>query len=196
MNTSLKPGLLDRTITLRQIVRTLVIALIIAVCIYIPAFLIDSWNRQMRSDSYRASPYYAQIPPECRLAGLSAISISGQGDSQTTLDSLLMRPYAWAYSLPDSEKKLGIGMMGLRCMGYRFLAVLHSPGYKHIDRYVDEKGLLIATVSIEVHNAYRTPDSPEILEQRPYWPELNQLGIPASVRNDLSLVPVPNRSVK
>lgn len=133
---------------------------------------------------YRNSPYVNMIPIECRrtaaLVG-SQSPFSADNSGYQGLDKALLRPTGNVYSLPASEEALGFGMKGLPCMGYGFLMTLHADNYRRMDRYVNEKGQLVATVTIEVHRPYRKPTPNH------EWPDpWNEIAYPP--KRDLSLV--------
>ncbi len=173
-------NVLDKTLTVRQIWRWTRRAMYLAIPVYIGAVIVHAWNLEMGGVGFRASPYYSIIPPECR--GSAAFSGSTKG-SKISLDQYLLRPSTWVYSLPESERKLGFGMRGIPCMGYNFLMVLHGKDFKHVDKYVNEKGEVVATVTTEVFEPYRAPMQESEWGAMPSWPEL---GKPPA--NDASLV--------
>jgi hypothetical protein len=107
------------------------------------------------------------------------------------METLLLKPSTWVYSLPKSEAKLGFGMRGIPCLGYNFLMVLHGEDFHQVDKYVNEKGEVVAIVTTEVIKPYRSSTAQSEWGTRPTWPEI---GNPPA--NDASLVTIPKESLK
>lgn len=179
---------LDKTFTVRQVWRWTRRTIYLAIPVYIGAVVVHAWNLKMGGIGFRASPYYSIIPSECRGSASTAGNTRG---AQTGLESYLLRPSTWVISLPESEKKLGFGMRGIPCMGYNFLMVLHGEDFKQVDKYVNEKGEVVATVTTEVIKPYRSPTPKSKWGAIPTWPEL---GNPPT--NDASLVTITKESLK
>jgi len=179
---------LATTLTVRQLIRGVRRLFFFALAFYLVALFIHDWNREMGGVAHRDSPYWNEIPVECRASALWA----GMNRTERTANEwLLLEPPSFIYSLPQSEKKLGFGMRGFPCMGYDFLMVLHGTNYKRINKFVNEDGEVAASITIEVLKPYRPPVSQAIWSERSNWPEIDN---PPS--NDSSLVRIPVRSVK
>lgn len=174
---------LDKTFTVRQVWRWTRRAIYLAIPVYIGAVVAHSWNLKMGGVGYRDSPYYSIIPSECRGSASSVGFTGARSWVLTWRDQLLMKPSTWVYSLPESEKKLGFGMRGMPCMGYDFLMVLHGEDFKHVNKYVNEKGEVVATVTTEVIKPYRQQIPQSDWGSVPTWPELGNPPV-----NDASLV--------
>jgi hypothetical protein len=86
-------------------------------------FFIHAWDIKMGGFPLKESPYYLQVPVECRASVMKATSIGGSG----LLSKVpLFQPDTAVLSLALTEEKLGYGMKGLPCMGWEFLTSLHS----------------------------------------------------------------------
>lgn len=159
--------LLDKTFTVRELLRVLATVAILLAAIYGFRLFQLVWLNQYGGVGYRNSPYAVMVPAECHKSAADAGQLSIHFSTQAGvpehlrrslfLDALLLRPTGDIYSLPAAEKKLGPGMRGLPCMGYDFLVRLHGGSFARKDRYVDEHGKLIATVTTEVYRPYREP---------------------------------------
>lgn len=171
---------LDKTFTVRQVWRWTRRAIYLAIPVYIGTVFVHDWSLKMGGVGFRGSPYYSIIPSECR--GSAAFSGATRA-TQTWAEIVLLKPSTWVYSLPESEKKLGFGMRGVPCMGYDFLMVLHGEDFKHVNKYVNEKGEVVATVTTEVIKPYRQQIPQSDWGSVPTWPELGNPPV-----NDASLV--------
>jgi hypothetical protein len=181
--------LLEKTITVRQILRFAVVVFLLLIVAYIPAYMVHMWNLEMKSIGFRDSPYYSVIPSECRY-GATTAGDHGQGGH--LLERLFfISPSTFIYSLPDLEKKLGYGMKGFPCMGYDFLMLLHGHDFSRVEKYLDENGNVVAVVTTEIIKPYRPPVPAEIWRNLPDWPEI---GNPPA--NDASLVIFPEKDTK
>lgn len=185
--------ILKKTVTVKQLLQFAVAIGVVIFVVDISLVINETWKRYAGVLGTRDSPYAQMIPAECRRSASNATSISMPTYSNLALsadvtrrlflDTFLIRPFGYIYSLPDSEKKLGFGMRGMPCMGYNFLMILHGKDFRRTDLYVNDAGEIIASVTYEVIKPYRNP-----LPREQWISSWNEVSTPPA--NDASLVTI------
>ena len=179
---------LNRTISVRQIFRWARRCLYVMVLIYLFLWIQHDWNLKMGPTGHFNSPYRSLIPSECHR---DALSFGDTRTPQTLREHIFLEPPTEVISLSKSEEKLGYGMRGIPCMGYNFLMVLHATNFKKVEKYVDDNGNLIGTITYEIVRPYRPPVSRDEMKKLKPWPELE-----SEPKNDTGLVGIEKGSLK
>lgn len=76
-------------------------------------------------------------------------------------------------------------------MGYNFLMVLHATNFKKVEKYVDDNGNLVGTITYEIVRPYRPPVSLDEMKKLKPWPELS-----SETKNNTGLVGIEKGSLK
>lgn len=176
---------LDKTITLsvRQVWRWIRRTLYLLVPIYLVLVFLHSWDNKVGGFPLKASPYYLQVPPECRTSVMKATTVGSSG----LLSKIpIFQPETTVLSLPLTEEKLGYGMKGLPCMGWDFLTSLHVHDMSRVQKFVDARGDLIAILTLEVKKPFHAPLTREEWNDKhlPGWSGLD----PEAVQKDSGFV--------
>ena len=142
-------AILDKTITIsmRQVWRWTRWCLYLLFPFYLALIFMNSWDLKMGAVPLKASPYYLQVPVECRTSVMNATSGSVNGSIS---EAVLLKPKTQAFSLTSTESKLGFGMRGLPCMGWDFLTSLHTQNYVRVQKFFNADGDVVAVLTLEV----------------------------------------------
>lgn len=141
------PGLLDKTITLRQIRNYVAVCLILAVAAYVWQFFKLEWHSKMGGLPAANSPYYSEIPDNCKKFSDRHRWFTNSPDSA----ALRIRPIR----LRDDYLQPGYGR--IRCLGYSVLTGLHMTDpldANFTDTYTDAQGKPIVRISVEYLQTY------------------------------------------
>ena len=145
------PTMLDTTITLRQIRNWLVLFLIAAFVLYAWQFFRLAAHSEMGGGSAKGSPYFEEIPYECRGAA--------DRHAPTNVAGILVDKFALRLRplrIP-AEKYLNTEYARIRCLGYAVLTGLHmndSLDADFVDTYTDAHGKPIVRITVEYLQTY------------------------------------------
>lgn len=149
-------SLLDRTITLRQLMICCIGTFALTMLVYIFLLLVTGWNMKMGGANYRNSPYVDLMPEGCK----AAAGITGAGYSNDyAIDSLLLRQKVKRVVLSNPAQDFG-GKSPLTCLGYTVMGGLHEREIgtaNFAQRFEDKEGRPIVTVRVEYHQAHPYP---------------------------------------
>lgn len=137
----------DKTITLRQILKALLLLFVLGLLIYVWQFFRLEWHSKMGGLPAKTSPYYAEIPDDCK-------KFSNRHSWFTNLpDTLALRIRPIRLDQRYLQPKYG----GIRCLGNAVLTGLHMQDpldANFVDTYVDAKGAPIVRISVEYLQSY------------------------------------------
>jgi hypothetical protein len=140
-------GLLDFTITLRQIRKCFLFALTIAAVWYVLQFMRLEWHNKTGGLAAQSSPYYAEIPDDCKTFSDRHVW------HRNTQDSIALR----IRGIRLREDYLQTGYGGIRCLGYAVLTGLHMQDpldADFTDTYTDREGNPIVRITVEYLQTY------------------------------------------
>jgi hypothetical protein len=140
-------GFWDKTITLRQIRRWLVVLSVLGLMLYVWQFFRLEWHSKMGGLPAQTSPYYAEIPDDCKKFSNRH---KWHTEPQDTL-ALRIRPIRLSqhYLQPQYGR--------IRCLGQAVLTGLHMQDpldANFTDTYVDTNGKPIVRISVEYFQPY------------------------------------------
>ena len=142
-----RAGMLDSTFTLRKIRNWLALCLAFVFIWYVWQFFRLEWHSKMGGLPAPNSPYYSEIPDDCK-------KFSDRHSWFTNLpDSLALR--IRPIRIPDSYLQPGYGR--IRCLGYSMLTGLHATDpldANFTDTYVDAGGKPIVRITVEYLQTY------------------------------------------
>ncbi len=137
----------DETITLRQIRKWFVMLFVLGVLLYVWQFFRIEWHSKMGGLSAKTSPYYAEIPDDCK-------KFSNRHKWHTeTLDSVALR----IRSIRLDQQYLQPQYGRIRCLGHAVLTGLHMTDpmdANFTDTYIDVNGKPIVRISVEYLQPY------------------------------------------
>lgn len=148
MNTST----LDKTISIRQILRYTAVLLGVTLTLYVGAFFWIAWENKMGYVPMKTSPYASSISSNCE-----KFADRHYGTSQNSVDNLLLR----RRSVRLNEKNLAPEYGRIRCLGYAVLTGLHSENPRladFSDIYEDGSGAPIVSIHVTYHQTFRPAD--------------------------------------
>jgi hypothetical protein len=176
---------LDKTFTLsfRQVLQWMRYGLYVIVPVYLVLFFLNEWEKKMDGFGLRASPYYLQVPIECRASVMRATEVASSGLWNKVP---FLQPDTAVLSLSLTEDKLGYGMKGLPCMGWEFLTSLHVTDTTRVQKFVNAKGDVVAIITLEVKKPFREELKREDWNAK-HLPGWSALG-PEEVQRDMRFV--------
>ena len=137
----------EATITLRQIRKWFVMLFVLAVLLYVWQFFLIEWHSKMGGLSAKTSPYYAEIPDDCK-------KFSNRHKWHTeTLDSVALR----IRSIRLDQQYLQPQYGRIRCLGHAVLTGLHMTDpldANFTDTYIDVNGKPIVRIGVEYLQPY------------------------------------------
>jgi len=142
-----KPTMWDATITLRQIRNWLLLVLIAAAVWYVWQFFRLEWHSKMGGLPAHTSPYYSEIPDNCKKFADRHHWFTNTPDSA----ALRIRPIR----LRDHYLQPAYG--GIRCLGYAVLTGVHMTDpldANFTDTYTDARGQPIVRITVEYLQPY------------------------------------------
>lgn len=137
----------DKTITLRQIRNALLLLFVLGLLIYWWQFFRLEWHSKMGGLPAKTSPYYAEIPDDCK-------KFSNRHKWHTELaDSLVLRIRPIRLGHNYLQPQYG----RIRCLGHAVLTGLHMQDpmdANFVDTYVDVNGKPIVRITVEYLQPY------------------------------------------
>lgn len=145
------PSVWDTAISVRQIARWLLLILLVATVWYVWQFFRLAWYSEVGGVSVKSSPYFEEIPKECR----------GAADRHrpTNSDGILADKFAMRLKplrIP-ADRYLNPEYRRISCFGYAVLTGLHvqdSMDADFTDTYVDGSGKPIVRIRVEYLQPY------------------------------------------
>lgn len=140
-------GFWDKAITLRQIRRWFVILFVLGLLLYVWQFFRLEWHSKMGGLPAKTSPYYAEIPDDCKKFSNRHVWFTNVPDTL----ALLIRP------IRLHQNYLQPQYGGIRCLGHAVLTGLHMQDpldANFTDTYVDTNGKPIVRISVEYLQPY------------------------------------------
>lgn len=155
-----KKSAMDTTFTLRQVRNWLALCLTLMLIWYVWQFFRLEWHSKMGGLPAANSPYYSEIPDDCK-------KFSDRHGWFTNLpDSLALR--IRPIRLPDGYLQPGYG--GIRCLGFAVLTGLHATeplDANFTDTYVDAGGKPIVHITVEYLQTYSyNPTQRKVLKDK------------------------------
>ena len=141
-------SLLDKAITLRQIRKWFVILLVLGLIWYAWEMINLQWHDKMGGIVAKNSPYYDEIPDECKKFSNRHRGFYDFADNKF----LRSRPIR----LPSSHLQTDYGRV--RCLGYAVLTGVHMRDpldANFVDTYVDEQGDPIVRITVDYLKTYQ-----------------------------------------
>ena len=142
---------LDKTISLRQMLKWTVGLFFLAMALYVAAVFLNAWNLKMGGGSLNHSPFKDQIPERC--VGYAERSFGTPG-GRTATDTLLLRGRLIRGSI---EGFVSGPDLTAACLGYAVLGGLHGKAEgdaNFIEQRIDANGDPIVTVRVEYNKPY------------------------------------------
>ena len=137
----------DKSISLRQIRKWFLILLVLGSLLYVWQFFRLEWHSKMGGLPAKTSPYYAEIPDDCK-------KFSNRHKWHTEVqDSLALR----IRPIRLSSYYLQPEYVRIRCLGQAVLTGLHMQDpldANFTDTYVDASGKPIVRISVEYVRTY------------------------------------------
>ena len=137
----------DKSITLRQIRKWFVMLFVLGVLLYAWQFFRMEWHSKMGGLPAKTSPYFAEIPDDCK-------KFSNRHKWHTeTFDSVALR----IRSIRLEQQYLQPQYGRIRCLGYAVLTGLHMTkplDANFTDTYIDVNGKPIVRISVEYLQPY------------------------------------------
>lgn len=140
---------IDRTISVRQLLKCAAVLSGIALPIYIVAVFWIAWENKMGYVLLKTSPYAASIPKDCERFADRHRAIGGTSKDEWLLNRRGIRL---------NQKYLAPEYGGIRCLGYAVLTGLHAEQPRladFSDMYVDSDGRPIVTIRVTYHRTHR-----------------------------------------
>lgn len=147
----MKTKLLDKSFTVRQVFRLLLIFLVLLIPLYVLAYIGNAMHLKWDGVSLNGSPFENTMPEKCN--GFIQKS-SGTPAERTAIDSLLLRDRIRRY---DLERILNNNSPLVDCLGFAVLGGIHSknPGAANFtEHYLDEGGDLLVSIRVEYHKPF------------------------------------------
>lgn len=145
------PTIWDTAITLRQIRSWLLLCLLVGFGWYAWQFFQSAAHSEIGGGSAKGSPYFEEIPQECRGAADRHAPTNVAGILADKF-ALRLRPLR----IP-AEKYLNTDYARIRCLGYAVLTGLHmtdSLDADFVDTYTDAHGKPIVRITVEYLQTY------------------------------------------
>ena len=162
--TALKPlspqSVWDKSISLRQIRKWFLILLVLGSLLYVWQFFRLEWHSKMGGLPAKTSPYYAEIPDDCK-------KFSDRHFWFTNVpDTLALRIRPIRLESHYLQPRYG----GIRCLGHAVLTGLHMTDpldANFTDTYVDASGTPIVRISVEYLQTYAyNPSQRQALDEQ------------------------------
>lgn len=141
------PSIWDTPITLRQIRKWVLVLFVLSLLLYVWQYFRLEWHSKMGGLPAKTSPYYAEIPDDCKKFSNRHVWFTNIPDGF----ELRIRP------IRLSEKHLQPNYGSLRCLGYAVLTGLHANDpldANFTDTYTDSNGKPIVRISVEYLQPY------------------------------------------
>lgn len=154
-----KRSLWDATITLRQMRNWLILCLLVGFVWYVCQFFRLEWHSKMGGLPAALSPYYSEIPDDCKKFSDRHRWFSELPDGL----ALRIRPIR----LRDDYLQPTYGR--IRCLGYAVLTGLHMTDpldANFVDTYTDAQGKPIVRITVEYLQTYSySPSHRKVLKE-------------------------------
>lgn len=142
---------LDKTISLRQMLKWTVGLFFLAMPLYVAAVFLNAWNLKMGGASLNHSPLKERIPEQCKAYAERSL---GAPAGRTALDNFLLRGRLRRGSI---EALVHGPDLAAVCLGYAVLGGLHGNAAgdaNFIQQWNDVDGKSVVTVRVEYHQPY------------------------------------------
>lgn len=146
---------LDRTLSVRQIIKYAAVLFGIALPMYVGAVFWIAWENKTGYVLLKTSPYVSRVPVECEKFADRHRATGGTSKDEWLLNRRGIR-LNQKYLEPDYGR--------IRCLGFAVLTGLHAEQPRladFSDMYVDSENRPIVTIRVTYHKTYR----PEVASQ-------------------------------
>ncbi len=147
---------LDKTVTFRQIIRTIGYVFAVLFAIYSLLIFWNSWVMKMGGANPLNSPYRELISPECRNIKSPLL---GSFEIKSPLDNLLLRRRFQRIILSNPYSDYGKAS-ALTCLGGTIILGLHEEKMgdsNFTQEYQDLNGTPVVTISVTYHQSHPFP---------------------------------------